>query len=395
MLRNNIDNSQACLPIKFNADIQVAYLSRLKFNLKNKVRENARILHCDTNAPSHVFLVGSGNRMKQNFIPAFKCLDYPVVISGIYSRTSQHATEVGEVWGIESQAELECPALANADVIVISITTRYVSDILKKIHRFTDTKNKVLIIDTPVFEGLKHIQSAYLLRKYQNTIVTEDYMNFPQFAIIRDIIKQGKLGNIKKIEMHNIGYRYHGLATARAFLEFSLVRSACYQGKTLHYQVNNDCEIVVVEPYQKLDGFLYIKGDKGTLLYCPQEFKNAKEIILQRPADYSLTEQYLENSFVGFDLVGPEGQKLILVPLFERVKSASFFSKEDFNTFKTMGLVEVLNSTFNYNINSQYGFINGLYDNFVSNVVHSRRTFGLPILKIFYFIVKYFSALRN
>ena len=258
MLRNNIDNSQPCLPIKFNADIQVAYLSRLKFNLKNKVRENARILHCDTNAPSHVFLVGSGNRMKQNFIPAFKCLDYPVVISGIYSRTSQHATEVGELWGIESQAELECPALANADVIVISITTRYVSDILKKIHRFTDTKNKVLIIDTPVFEGLKHIQSAYLLRKYQNTIVTEDYMNFPQFAIVRDIIKQGKLGNIKKIEMHNIGYRYHGLATARAFLEFSLVRSACYQDKALHYQVNNDCEIVVVQMHRRRGGMLQV-----------------------------------------------------------------------------------------------------------------------------------------
>jgi len=383
-----------CLPITFNSKIKLSWLSRLKFNLKARMQENGRILFRDLKDPAKVFLVGSGNRIHQNFLPALHRINQPIEITGIYSRTFQHARELADGWGIDAQQKLESPALENADIIIISITAQSVPEVLKRIQNFTDTSNKILIVDTPVFAGLKTVFSSYILRRFANVIVTEDYMNFPQFKHIRDIIEKGGLGQIKTIQLNHIGYRYHGLALARSLLGFPLIKSVSYQGDEIHYDTGTGCEIIVNEPYQKLNGYLYVKGEKGTLLYCPKKYLDSMLLASEGAVDYLLTEQYENDVFTGFKLMTPTGSNHFSADLFNRIQSLVFFAKDDFNTFKTMGLIEVISSAFSYNINSRYGFVNGLYDNYVSNLAYGRRTFGLPVLKIPYYAVKVLSVLN-
>jgi len=381
-----------CLAINFNSQLDLSALSRFKFNLKSRLQESARILYSENKHPAKVFIIGSGNRVRKNFLPALCCLKHPIVVSGIYSRTFKHAKEVAEQWDMEAYELLDNKALEEADIIIVSITALSVPEVLKNIQKMTDTSNKVLIVDTPVFAGLKTVLNSYLLRQFANVIVTEDYMNFPQFKYVRDVIEKGGLGRVKKIHISHLGYRYHGLALARSFINFPLIHSVKHPHSGFLYQTDNDCEILVQEPYRSLNGYLHIIGEKGDLLFCPKSCSDSLDVITKTKADYLLTEQ--EGSSSGFKLVSPEGTQYFPLKLFQKIQSLPLYAEDNFNTFKTIGLVEVINSAFSYNINSRYGFINGLYDNYVTNLSYARRTFGLSVLKIPYYAVKVLSLLH-
>lgn len=392
MTSNNSNTLVEVLPVKFNSKIKLSWFECFKYDLKNRFQISHRILHTTELHPASVLIIGSGQRVRQNFLPALHCLDRPLKIIGIYSRNYQHAYKLASQWGVSALAALDSNLLDSIDIIVVSITPQSVPGILKKISELTQTENKILIIDTPVFAGLRNIMSSYLLHQYANVIVTEDYMNFPQFKIIRDFLQEGRLGKVKKIEINHIGYKYHGLALARSLLGFPLVKSVKYQSSSLHYDLEGGEKIIVTEPYQKLDGYLRVTGEEGTLLYSSHNKHDY--FVAGIDATYILTEHYKDNDFFSFLLIKRNLREFISAELFKRISSLKQYQQNDFNTFKTMGLVDVIDSAFSCNVNSQYGFVNGLYDNYISNLAY-KRLFRLPVLKCFYNLIRFFSGIKH
>ncbi len=341
MTLNNSNTLVQCLPIKPNSKIKLSWFDCFKYYLKNRVQVSHRILHSTDQCPAKVLIIGSGQRIKHNFLPALHCLDRPLQITGIYSRNYQHAYAVACQWGLKALRDLDSGSLEEVDIIVVSITPQNAPDILRKISALTKTENKILIIDTPVFAGLKNIVSSYLFHQYANVIVTEDYMNFPQFKIIRDFLQEGRLGKVKKIEINHIDYKYHGLALAQSLLGFLQVKSVKYQSSSLHYDLAGGEKIIVTEPYQKLEGYLMVSGEKGSLLYAAHNRFN--HLVPGVDATYVLTEHYKDNQFCSFLLTAENSSESFSAELFKRICSLKQYQQDD---FKTMGLVEVIDSAF-------------------------------------------------
>ena len=96
------------------------------------------------------------------------------------------------------------------------MTTKNVPGVLRKLKRAAE--NLILVIDTPLLAGFQHLGHLRSLKRFRNVIVTEDYMNFPQFKLIRQIIDEAEVGDINRIILEHTGYRYHGLAPIRSLL---------------------------------------------------------------------------------------------------------------------------------------------------------------------------------
>jgi hypothetical protein len=313
-----------------------------------------------------VFLIGSGGRIKNNFLPAFSYLGEQFDLAGLYSPTANNRRAVCEHWNINEFDSLDANALKDADVVVISIITHHVPKVLEKISEAC--RGKILVIDTPVFASLKDFRAIKYLHRFSKVFVAEDYIHYPQFRLMRKVLKQGKLGTFQKATLSKIGYQYHGLALARSFADLKrpLKLTREHLGNEVHTTMtfSDNGSISLTEPYQRLGGWIDIQGSNGNLVYDPSAKYSGS-------AEFNLSQYIDKNGNMIFALNGEPFADEDQPAPYAFLKGLAIEDTSDFNTLKTCGLIDVLKKI-HHEDSMAYNWHDAVYDSALSKIAWRR-----------------------
>ncbi len=315
-----------------------------------------------------VFLIGSGRRIQNSFIPSFKCLQDKYTLVGLYSPTQANREAVCEKWNIPAFNSIASVDLSSIDVVVISISTQHVPAVLAQIS--DACRGKILIIDTPVFDSLGDFKAIRYLRNFSKVIVAEDYINYPQFVIMRDVLREGVLGDIRSITLAHTGFRYHALALVRSFVDFKKIRLLKRRHSdndigriTLDFVRGENATIL--EPYRRLDGWVRVEGSKASLIYDPGQ--QCKDEAIS--PTYTLNQYFSDEGDVYFSVEGVALTGIRQPRHFAQLKNFDIDDNSDFNTFKSCGLIDVIESIDSDAGASQYTWREALYDSALSKFI--------------------------
>ncbi len=311
----------------------------------------------------HVGLIGSGRRIRNNFLPAFSCLSDHAVVRGITSPTAAHRDEVARLWGIESCESVASLEPASLDVVCVSVKTDAVPDVLRSLLPWA--ANLALIVDTPVVGRATHLRATRLLRKFADVRVAEDYMNFPRYELLRTAVASGVIGDLQRVELHHNAYRYHGLALIRSLAEFAPVRSVRRSSSepnavSLRVRLRGGVVGLMTEPYDYGNGSLVVAGTNGQITHIEEVINTDGRLASLRIGERTLTPRHL----VALQALGTGGQVA---------------DDRDFNHEKTCGLIRIIESFWQPdNLNCRYSYVDALKDHVVTAgarvAISSRRS---------------------
>lgn len=297
-----------------------------------------------------VLLIGSGRRIQNNFVPALSCLKADFKIVGIHSKTPEHYQAVAQKFQITPIESIDDRILAQTDVVVISVPRYIWPSILLKLEKHA--QRLTVIIDTPL-----NIPCINLLKKFKKIIITEDYFNFPQFELLREFCTVETIGNIKAVNLHHNGYRYHGTSLIRSFFDFkqalSITSKIHGSSVDLFLRFPNHATASMLEPYTG-EGTIEISGEKASV---SNDVKNSN-------AEYILKPIYTEAFITAFEINGngkTARKELSYLP--ELIKQGA---TDNFQIQKMHGLITVFQSILKDNIYSKYNFYQALYDTLIS-----------------------------
>lgn len=318
-----------------------------------------------------VLVFGAGRRVQNNFLPVLHVLSSQFEVIGIHSRTPASAQVVADRWGMPAVADLSAVDMGTVDVVAVSIPTGQNPVVLRKLLPYASRIR--VVIDTPVAWNLSQLRdAAYLLPKFSSVTVTEDYMNFPTFALVREAVRLGYIGKLRTLTLNNTGYLYHGLALIRSFSNFSKAHSMNRHrlgqlGNVVGYRFGEGFQASVIGPYRShTTGGLTLEGSDG--------------VISEFPIDHKLGGNQKRNAFVlrlmreGGQLTGCaiEGNGCLLESKPEALsamQSLPFDDKSDLNLLRGCGLHSIFMSLLSPDgLNERYGFQNALYDSYASRL---------------------------
>ncbi len=319
-----------------------------------------------------VLIVGAGRRVQNNYLPALSCLKDHLVVAGIHSRTYERLAPVAERWSVPAFRTLEEVDFANIDVVAISVQTSQNPIVLQKLAQYAPKLQ--LVIDTPVVWNRRELAVIPpLLKPYKQVLVTEDYMNFPPFAILRQAVKDGLIGSLRGATLYNIGYLYHGLALIRSFAGFPRAKRTwsrkvgSFSGIT-GYSFDNGYRAIVVGPYRKhTTGGITIEGSAGILT----DFAGDAELggTGKRPVYTLRGHRDAEGLLSRFSLEGASSDYAVELPNLVAMAALDFPDKSDLNLLRGCGLIMVFQALYETdNINRDYGAVNAIYDSFTPRI---------------------------
>lgn len=307
--------------------------------------------------PKRVFIIGSGNRIQHNFLPSLMCLPQHFLVIGIHSRTKAHYEAVAKKFNIPPIENLSGDIYAQSDVVVISAPPHVWSTLLLKMRG--NEHHITLVIDTPLRLSRNDLFST--LNKFQNVVVTEDYMSFPQFELAREFTESGVLGQIQSIRLLHNGYRYHGTALIRSFFGFALLRrvsSQCLSPGEVNMELRfqNGATGEIIEPYDGDKGHIEVAGTRGKLTSDATQH-----------SQFHLTAEYVNNNVTAY--VIREGDQIVKRKLLTYAPILRKWNGDDqFEIDKNHGLIRVLLSIVEENIHSHYHFTQAFYESVMSEV---------------------------
>lgn len=318
-------------------------------------------------------IIGSGYRIQNNFLPALGLLADRFTVVACYSPTKDHVDRVAQAFNIPPVYRFEDLDLATIDVVAISIRLDQVASVLRQL--IDRGYRGDLVIDTPVFDRFDRFRHTSLLRQFRQVVVTEDFMHFPQFELMRQACRSGLIGQIQAINLHGGGYEYHGLALLRSFLNFAHAQSGQTLGlgggqRLYRYRFAGGIHGTMIEPYSR-SGDLTIVGTKGTLTTG-----------LAWPTDnlYRLERVYEGHpeTLVRFRILGSDGPTAhsLELPQLPQVRAAALTDASEFNGLKTIGLARIFESLLpdQENLHRSYGYLEALYDRWLTIPTYATST---------------------
>lgn len=332
---------------------------------------------------TRVLLIGSGGRIQNNFIPAILCLRDRMEIVGLHSRTPANRQQVGQRWRIPVIDDLASFDLSKVDMVVVSVTTSAVPDVLKALQ--TEAIRLAILVDTPIFDNLRNVRRIGLLSKFKRVLIGEDYMNFPQFELIRLAVNKGLIGRVRHVNLYHTGFAHHGTALIRSFLNFSCATgtSRIRMGggsNIVEFKFGRRARAVITEPYLRTAGHIVVIGTHGTVANIETDVTaNQLKLPLHR-----LTEVRVGSDLRGFQIRSPDFDESLLPPHMTALRSLDLDDKSEFNLLKTCGLIRILESLYDANINTQYDALQGVYDSIMGRgarrVSFTRDPFGIGLM---------------
>jgi len=313
-----------------------------------------------------VLLIGAGRRIQNNYLPILHCHKDRFDVRGIHSRTPERLNDVAARWDVPAVTSLGSVDLGNFDIATVAVPTSQNANVLRQLQAVADRLH--LVIDTPIVANPReHAEIVPLLARFRSTTVTEDYMNFPPFALLREFVASGRIGEVRSLVLNNTGFLYHGLALIRSFVGFAPVLSATrhqigLDSWIVSYAFAGEFRASVVGPYRRhTTGGLTLEGTHGTVTEFPADLDGAKK------PTYLLRPVLQNGSMSGYEIVGKDLRHAVDLPEIRVMRDMDFTDKSDLNLLRSCGLGAVFRSVAHErNLNNAYGTANAFYDGFVS-----------------------------
>lgn len=315
----------------------------------------------------HVGIIGAGGRVKENYLPALRLMPDEFNVKWVHARNQDRLRAAMAPWGVRTIASIDTGALDEVDVVAVSVPADQNAAVLRKIGGAA--KRLHLVIDTPVAASIGQARALWpLLRRFASVTVTEDFMNFPDFDLVRKAVADGAIGKVRNVILDGLGYYYHGLALIRSFADFSPVRSTARQRLggdfvVSRYRLASGLEGTILYPYRRYDGTVGIVGSDGTIVSSEDAIpfvKGKRNLLLAAERQDGLPHR--------ITLKGPDYFARTELPLVPSLMALPFQDRSELNLMRTLGLMTVFRSLDNDNINRRYGYGNALHDSFMSKV---------------------------
>lgn len=314
----------------------------------------------------NAIVLGSGRRIRNNFLPALHVLDVPV--AALWSRNPSNAADAAQRWDVPVAEHFGQVPFDRADTVCLSVATAAVPSMLTRLQPHASRLR--LVVDTPVFGRLADFRKTQLLRSFADVRVAEDYMNYPHFELMRRVAREGVIGKIESVTMDRNGYRYHGLATIRSFFGFPAVR-AMRSRRSGEDAVSISFKLQrgrgkLHEPYEGQKGSITVAGSIGVLTDSTEEVRGTN---VQR------VEPIGGDVLTGFTLAG----RTIEPPALPRLQRLGVDDDRVFNHLKTCGLIEILRSFDESNINAAYSYREALNDHALTALARKLPVYVDPL----------------
>ncbi|MBM4232131.1 MAG: hypothetical protein FJ184_15630 [Gammaproteobacteria bacterium] len=279
---------------------------------------------------------------------------------------------------MKAEPKLDAVDWSGIDVVALSVPVSQNALVMKRLLPYAS--RLALVIDTPVASTLAELADCErLLPNFAKVLVTEDYMNFPLFRLLREAAADDLLGKPIAATLFNIGYLFHGLALARSFAGFAPVwRSHAERAGRFSthvtYRLRGGFKAYIVGPYRpENNGGILLEGTKGVISEVAGDARWGN--LDHRP--HYLARRTLEaGQLVGYNIADEAGRPLYTVdlPAIREMRTLPFDDKSELNLCRGRGLMDVFLALLEpENINNAYGFESALYDSFVSRLAHQGR----------------------
>ena len=321
-----------------------------------------------------VLVVGAGRRVANNFMPALACLTQHFEIVGIHARTEERMVPLAKQWGVPALADLSALDWNSIDVVAISVPTSQNAAVLRAL--LPHAARLRIVIDTPIFRNSRELAEVdAVIGHFKEVRVTEDFMNFPAYALLREAVAAGLIGKLKRLTLLNTGFLYHGLALIRSFVGFAPACMCVANGgfaRQVHYRFMNGFCGSIVGPYrQYVHGGVVLEGTRGIITEVADdgEFNPPTGMTM-----YHLRKREEAGVILGYDLVrGQEVVRCIDTPEYARMHAMDIADKSELNLLRGCGLIVIFRALVEDNMNWRYGFEEGFYDSMISRLAARNR----------------------
>jgi len=306
-------------------------------------------------------IVGSGNRVRNNFLPAIAAMEGEAKTIALASRNKRNAQQAGEPWCVPSANSVSELPWEDADAVVVSIPPGALISTLADIRRIKPAID--VVVDTPALPAT----SAWRYRifdGFSHVAVAEDYMNFPPFELMRRVCAQ--LGRPTRIRLEGAGYSYHGIALIRSFYDFAAIEHLAINEhageRKISFRMRGGGAGEMTYPYDRSTGRVVVEvaGKELIFDFSGKNVSTRKNQIFVRHGSHRTIAEAgsfeLADMRLQHDLTGT---LLMLQPQFDR---------SAFNLMKTCGLTDVLRSKTIASVNAGYGARNGAYDSIIGRI---------------------------
>ncbi len=214
---------------------------------------------------NNIIVIGAGKRVQSDVLPAIEATG-KFNISGVYAQTSRSIYLLGKQYEVESLNSLDNQSIERLKYIYIAVPSPYVSDIFRFLSKF-NTKNIILIVDTPVFPW-KYRKNKKYFDNFAKVVVAEDIVYLPWINPVRGLLG----GEISELIFNNSAYRYHGVALIKALIGSSKISKATLKktkGKEIvEFEIKNEgktTNVKIIEPRDYNKGNFIISGPLGSI----------------------------------------------------------------------------------------------------------------------------------
>lgn len=226
---------------------------------------------------SKIVLIGSGEFIEKTILPALLINHHSFEIIAIINKSGALSSEINRLKNdIKVFTNITDIAADSFDTLFICVPQKAIVTVLSQLLKEKLIHKKVLL-STPCIP-LNQLKKITLLKKFSNIQAFEFVPLHRKYAIAKNIIDQGNIGQIKRIIVNHSGYLYHGIATLRYLATketISSIKSYSF-GAYNEYQIKFRRRILasITEPKDYNAGSLMIAGNNGVISDYPLAISN-------------------------------------------------------------------------------------------------------------------------
>lgn len=221
---------------------------------------------------TRVVLVGAGRRAQETILPALDLLRDRVELVSVHARRARSLTPPGDARTIEVRAGIEDLELDGVDAVVVAVPPGAVPSVARDLAT-RRSEGTVLMIDTPVLDpgGLGAVR---WFNRFRAALAAEESVALPQYVLARRLIREGRIGRVRRIHLFHSGYRYHALASLKAITgerHPSSIRVQRWNRSWADVRIRfpGGALATIIEPRRYESGRFAIVGDRGAIADYP------------------------------------------------------------------------------------------------------------------------------
>jgi len=325
-------------------------------------------------------LVGVGQRARSHIIPALmKCRN--AEIAALFASRQRIISACGSNFSVSVFEASDQQTFANVDSVIVCVPQKSIKRVLLNLLDF-GCRDKTIFIDTPVL-AKRNVVSYSVVAKFSKVVVLEDWLTLPTFSLASSLIRDGKIGKLRRIYFHHSGYRHHALAmirywTGSVFFKKGIFFHHSAEVKELVLYDGKGVTTTIVEPREYLNGRFLIVGEHGSVGNYPIPSSNHYFIRVVRERGRLLVS-IVEGFFVKnkpLDIVG--GNELSNIEL---QIDGELSGMADMDIMKIYGLMRIFDDQESTNgPTAIYRPLDAIYDRLVVDImVRSGRVYDFAI----------------